>query len=98
MFRPVAKFDTQDAARSFPSKIRGNQKLDLANKAMITAIGSGHAVPLFNKLAVNRWEFLGFWYVVDAEYIYDESRERMVWKFILSRQAIENPETADVCL
>ena len=64
---------------------RGDQKLDLANRAMIDAIGSGIEVPLFNKHGVNRWEFLGYWSVTDAGYIYDETSERMVWKFRLER-------------
>ena len=64
---------------------RGDQKLDLANRAMIDAIGSGIEVPLFNKHGVNRWEFLGNWSVKDARYIYDETSERMVWKFRLER-------------
>jgi hypothetical protein len=83
--------DTANTIHYTGSGRRGNQKLDLANKAMISAIRSGHSVPLFNKLAVNRWEFLGFWCVVDSDYIHDESRERMVWKFMLIREAAGNP-------
>jgi hypothetical protein len=64
---------------------RGNQKLDLANRAMIDAVDSDISVPLFNKLGVNRWEFLGYWRVADVVYIFDEERERMVWKFTLER-------------
>jgi hypothetical protein len=77
--------DTANTIHYTGSGRRGNQKLDLANKAMINAIRSGHAVPLFNKLAVNRWEFLGLWHVVDAKYIHDGRRERMVWKFTLQK-------------
>ena len=64
---------------------RGDQKLDLANRALLDAIESRHAVPLFNKLAVGRWEFVGYFQVVDSEYVYDEGRERMVWRFKLQR-------------
>lgn len=64
---------------------RGDQKLDAANRALLDAADSGHAVPLFNKLGVGRWEFTGCWRVVEGKYIYDEVRERMVWKFKLQR-------------
>ena len=64
---------------------RGDQKLDSFNQAMFNAVESKHAVPLFNKLAVNRWQFLGFWRVREGKYIFDESQDRMVWKFTLSR-------------
>ncbi|QYO66633.1 hypothetical protein [Leptolyngbya sp. 7M] len=64
---------------------RGDQKLDAANQALLDAIKSGHSVPLFNKLGVNRWEFLGEWIVIDSAYVLDEVRERMVWKFTLQR-------------
>ncbi|MGD9631530.1 MAG: hypothetical protein AB7V18_20005 [Pyrinomonadaceae bacterium] len=62
---------------------RGNQKLDAANTALADAVATGHSVPLFNKLGVNRWEYLGRWTVVDSRYVFDESRDRMVWKFTL---------------
>ncbi len=62
---------------------RGDQKLDSFNRAMFNAVESKHAVPLFNKLAVGRWEFLGFWQVLDGRYIYDETAKRMIWKFKL---------------
>lgn len=64
---------------------RGDQKLDAANQAMHAAIATGHSVPLFNKLGVNRWEYLGRWLVVDGTYIFDGSNNRMVWKFTLKR-------------
>lgn len=64
---------------------RGNQKLDAANLSLNSAIASGHPVPLFNKLGVNRWEFLGLWTVHSSEYVFDESRERMVWRFELRK-------------
>ena len=62
---------------------RGDQKLDPPNQALHNAITSGHAVPLFNKLAPGRWEFLGYWKVVDSRYIFDEKQNRMLWKFTL---------------
>src|SRR4030095_4552764 len=47
-----------------------DQKLDPSNQALHNASESGHAVPLFNKLAPGRWEFLGYWSVIDARYIF----------------------------
>src|SRR5688572_15628245 len=41
----------------------GDQKLDAANRALLDAAGTETAVPLFNKLSVGRWEFLGLWRV-----------------------------------
>ena len=66
---------------------RGDQKLDSFNRAMFNAIKSGHKVPLFNKLSIGRWEFFGFWKVIKGEYIFDESQDRMIWKFTLERNA-----------
>jgi hypothetical protein len=63
----------------------GDQKLDAANRALLTAPTSGISVPLFNKLAPGRWEYLGQWLVADGVYIFDESQARMVWKFRLQR-------------
>ena len=77
--------ETTDTIHYTGSGRRGDQKLDAANQALINAIETGHAVPLFNKLSVGRWQFLGFWLVRDAQYIFDETRERMVWKFTLRR-------------
>jgi hypothetical protein len=65
---------------------RGDQKLDLQNRALLDAVDSGVVVPLFNKLGVNRWEFTGFWGIVEGVYVYDEARHRMVWRFTLERQ------------
>lgn len=64
---------------------RGDQKLDSFNQALFNAIESRHKVPLFNKLAVGRWQFLGFWRVTDGKYIFDEKQDRMIWKFTLKR-------------
>ena len=65
---------------------RGDQKLDVRNRALLNAVESGHAVPLFNKLAVGRWEFLGFWCVSEGRYIFDEKNKRMIWQFRLKRE------------
>ena len=62
---------------------RGDQKLDSFNRAMFNAIESGHAVPLFNKLKVGQWQFLGFWRVCEGSYVFDEAQNRMIWKFTL---------------
>jgi hypothetical protein len=64
---------------------RGNQKLDAPNRALLKAVEAGVEAPLFNKLAVGRWEFLGLWRVAEANYVFDEGQERMVWKFRLER-------------
>lgn len=64
---------------------RGDQKLDIWNKAMLSAIDAKVKVPLFCKLKVNQWQFMGFWQVMKGEYIFDDFRERMVWKFRLKR-------------
>lgn len=64
---------------------RGDQKLDSYNRALLDAVESKHAVPLFNKLKVGQWEFLGYWKVTEGKYIWDDNRERMVWKFTLKQ-------------
>jgi len=64
---------------------RGDQKLDSFNRAMFNAAESGHKVPLFNKLSIGRWEFLGFWKVLEGKYIFDETQDRMVWQFTLRK-------------
>lgn len=79
--------DTTDVIHYTGSGRRGNQKLDAANRALLDAIDSGDPVPLFNKLGVNRWEFMGYWQAADGKYIYDEAAERMVWKFTLRRKS-----------
>ena len=75
---------------------RGDQKLDAPNRALFDAIDSGHAVPLFNKLAVGKWEFVGMFCVTSGEYTYDESRERMVWKFTLERRPVPIQHTFEL--
>ena len=77
--------ETSDVIHYTGSGRRGNQKLDAANRALVDAIRTGHAVPLFNKLGVNRWQYLGEWRVTAGDYIFDEASERMVWRFVLKR-------------
>ena len=81
--------DSTDVIHYTGSGRRGDQKLDAANRAMLEAVKTGHAVPLFNKLGVNRWEYLGDWVVTAGDYVRDEARERMVWKFTLRRMATD---------
>lgn len=64
---------------------RGDQKLDVWNKSLHDAIKTEIAVPLFCKLGVNRWKFLGYWKVRDAEYIFEEKNQRNIWSFVLKR-------------
>ena len=64
---------------------RGDQKLDQQNLALLDAIETGLAVPLFNKLSPGKWEFTGHWRVVDGVYVFDKAQDRMVWKFTLNR-------------
>jgi len=79
--------DTADTILYTGAGRRGDQRLDSFNQAMFNAVDLKHAVPLFNKLAVGRWEFLGFWRVTEGKYIYDETQKRMVWKFTLERSS-----------
>src|SRR5436305_9048642 len=64
---------------------RGDQYLNPGNLALLAAIESGHAVPLFNKLSVGRWQHLGFWRVVEGHQLFDEQENRMLWQFTLKR-------------
>ena len=64
---------------------RGDQRLSPGNRALFAAIESGHAVPLFNKLAVGRWQHMGFWRVRAAAHIFDEKENRMLWLFTLTK-------------
>ena len=64
---------------------RGDQQLTPANRALLDAIESGHAVPLFNKLSVGRWQHLGYWRVTDATHQYDAQEDRMLWRFTLEK-------------
>ena len=78
--------DNEDIIFYTGSGRRGDQQLDPANRALFNAVKSGHYVPLFNKLIVGRWAFLGFWQVVDGKYLFEEATERMIWKFTLNRK------------
>lgn len=64
---------------------RGDQKLDAFNRALLDAVETELRVPLFNKLAPGKWQFLGFWKVAADVYIFEEGQSRMVWKFTLIR-------------
>jgi hypothetical protein len=64
---------------------RGDQKLDIWNRALIDAVDSKEKFPLFCKLKVGVWKFLGYWKITKAEYIFDEKTNRMVWKFQLKK-------------
>jgi hypothetical protein len=64
---------------------RGDQSLNPANRALLAAIESGHAVPLFNKLAVGRWQYMGHWRVMEGRQVFDEQENRMLWRFTLKR-------------
>ncbi len=77
--------ETRDTIHYTGAGRTGDQKLDAANKALLDAVGKPVAVPLFNKLAVNRWEFTGFWTVTGGVYVFDEKQNRMLWKFTLTK-------------
>lgn len=64
---------------------RGDQQLSPANRALLAAIETGHAVPLFNKLNVGRWQHMGYWRVTDARRHFDEKEQRMLWVFTLKK-------------
>lgn len=66
---------------------RGDQHLSPANRALLAAIESAHAVPLFNKLSVGRWQHMGYWRVMAAEHRFDEQEQRMLWHFTLRKVA-----------
>ncbi len=84
--------ETQDVIHYTGSGRRGDQKLDIRNRALIAAAESHTAVPLFNKLGVDRWQFLGFWTVSEPRYVFDENQNRMLWKFTLLRRSTDNGE------
>ncbi len=65
---------------------RGDQQLGPSNRALADAVDHGSAVPLFNKLSAGRWEFLGHWRVTQAQYVFEEKQNRMLWKFTLQKQ------------
>ncbi len=86
---PDAPGETADTILYTGAGRRGDQPLDSFNQAMFNAITTEHCVPLFNKLSAGHWNFLGFWKVTEGKYIFDETQNRMVWKFTLQK-ASEN--------
>ncbi|HEX8776227.1 MAG TPA: hypothetical protein VF735_21840 [Pyrinomonadaceae bacterium] len=64
---------------------RGDQYLNPGNRALLSAIESGHAVPLFNKLSTGRWQHMGQWRVTAGRQLYNEAEKRMLWLFTLER-------------
>ena len=80
---PDTHGDTRDTILYTGNGRRGDQKLDLQNRALLDAAISQISVPLFNKLKPGHWRFIGFWRVKEGSYIFDEKQERMVWKFTL---------------
>ena len=80
---PDVHGDDQHTIHYTGSGRHGDQKLDAANRALLDAIHTRLAVPLFNKISVGRWEFLGCWRVCAGEYVFDEKQNRMLWKFTL---------------
>jgi hypothetical protein len=78
--------DDQDTIRYVGHGRRGDQHLTPPNRALLDAVGTDHAVPLFNKLGVGRWQHMGFWRVASAEQVYDPSERRMLWRFELKRE------------
>ena len=77
--------DSEDTILYTGNGRRGDQHLNPGNRALLSAIESGHSVPLFNKLAVGRWQHMGFWRVTAARQFFDENEERMLWQFTLER-------------
>jgi hypothetical protein len=63
----------------------GDQLLTPGNRALLAAIESGHAVPLFNKLGTGRWQLTDRWRVTSAEHRFDEHEQRMLWRFTLRK-------------
>lgn len=89
---PDAQGESEDEIFYTGAGRRGDQKLDAPNRALLRAVETKIKVPLFNKLAVGRWQFLGFWQVVDGKYIFDEKQNRMVWKFTLRGSRMPDAE------
>ena len=85
---PDTHGETRDSILYTGNGRRGDQKLDTQNQAMLDAIPMKIRVPLFNKLAPGRWEFLGHWRAADGKYVYDSTQERMVWRFKLLKEIV----------
>ncbi len=64
---------------------RGDQHLTPGNRALLAAVETGHSVPLFNKLAPGHWQHMGYWRVAAAEHRFDETENRMLWRFTLKK-------------
>ena len=64
---------------------RGDQHLCPANRALLAAIESGHAVSLFNKLGTGRWQHTGRWRLTAARHEFDPQENRMLWRFTLKK-------------
>jgi hypothetical protein len=82
---PDFEGDTPDLIHYTGSGRRGDQKLDPANRALLASIGKPTPVPLFNKLSVNRWHFVGTFQITASSYLRDAQHDRMVWRFTLQR-------------
>lgn len=76
---------TGDEIRYTGEGRRGDQGLTPGNRALLAAIETKHAVPLFNKLSVGRWQHTGFWLVREGKHVYDEREGRMLWLFTLKK-------------
>lgn len=63
----------------------GDQHLSPGNRALLAAVESGHAVPLFNKLGTGRWRHMGHWRVAEAAHRFDAAENRMLWRFTLRK-------------
>ena len=72
----------------------GDQHLSPGNRALLSAVESGHAVPLFNKLGTGRWQLAGHWRVASAEHRFDEHERRMLWRFTLKRVSSSKSESS----
>ena len=64
---------------------RGDQKRDVYHRSLHYAIETAVEIPLFCKLKVNQWKFMGYWRVVDAEYVFEAKNKRNIWSFVLKR-------------
>ncbi|HEX8722024.1 MAG TPA: hypothetical protein VF736_15425 [Pyrinomonadaceae bacterium] len=73
----------------------GDQHLSPGNRALLAAVETGHAVPLFNKLGTGRWQLTGHWRVTSAEHRYDEAERRMLWRFTLKKAGGGGLRTVD---
>lgn len=81
---------TGDAVTYYGEGRRGDQLLTPGNRALLAAIETGHAVPLFNKLGPGRWQHTGLWRVADAAHLYHPAERRMLWRFTLRRISFES--------